>query len=122
MAKILVVDDEPNVADLLVVILEHAGFEAEACYTGQEAVARSAAWRPDLLLMDVVLRDGDGVEFAAAICAALPEIQVAIFSGQADLRPVAQRMTRMACAGTRLIGKPVHPDDLLAGIREMLPA
>lgn len=120
--KVLIVDDERNIAELLAVILEHSGFQAQVCFEGRAAEARCAAWRPDLLLMDVVLPDGDGLDFAAAICVRHPEIHAVIFSGQADLRPIAARMKRMGCAGMRLMSKPVHPDELLAELREMMAA
>ncbi|MDR1185923.1 MAG: response regulator transcription factor [Bifidobacteriaceae bacterium] len=59
-AKLLVVDDEPNIRDLLATSLKFAGFEVETAASGGQAVASVIEHDPDLLVLDVMLPDMDG--------------------------------------------------------------
>ncbi|MGS2644565.1 response regulator [Streptosporangium sp. LJ11] len=61
-ARILVVDDDPHLADLVVMAMRHEGFEAEAAGSGGEAVSRVAGNAPDLLVLDIGLPDGSGLD------------------------------------------------------------
>jgi two-component system, OmpR family, response regulator len=60
--RILVIDDETYIADLLGTWLRFLGFDVRLAHTGTEALAVSAAFRPHLLLLDVMLPDIDGFE------------------------------------------------------------
>ncbi len=59
-ARLLVVDDEPDIVELLTASLRFAGFEVESAATGAEALAVAAAFRPDLIILDVMMPDLDG--------------------------------------------------------------
>jgi two-component system, OmpR family, response regulator len=59
--KILVVDDEPNIRDVLATVLEFHGFEVIGAATGGDAVQRAEQDRPDLIVLDVALPDLDGL-------------------------------------------------------------
>lgn len=61
---ILVVEDSEPVGRMLVQLLERAGFEARWTGTGDEALATAAAWRPEVVLLDLHLGDVDGLEIA----------------------------------------------------------
>jgi two-component system OmpR family response regulator len=58
--RVLVVDDEENIAFLVTRALELAGMQTAAAATGREALARVAGWRPDAIVLDVMLPDLDG--------------------------------------------------------------
>ncbi|MCB1714231.1 MAG: response regulator, partial [Candidatus Competibacteraceae bacterium] len=60
-AHILVVDDEPDIRDLVKEILEDEGFEVSTAQNGQEAREARRARRPDLILLDIWMPDIDGV-------------------------------------------------------------
>jgi len=62
--RVLVVDDEPSIVDVLTMALRFQGFAVATAATGQEALAQVAAFRPHLVLLDVMLPDLDG--FAVA--------------------------------------------------------
>ena len=62
MPKILVVEDEAAIARVLVDNLIFEGYEAEAVADGAEGLERALAWRPDLILLDIVLPTMDGYE------------------------------------------------------------
>ncbi len=58
--RILVVDDEENITFLVTSALEMAGMETSAALTGRDALAQVASWRPDAIVLDVMLPDLDG--------------------------------------------------------------
>jgi len=66
-ARILVVDDEPQIRRLLKVALTAHGYEVDECKTGQEGINRAAIFKPDLILLDLGLPDIDGKVVVVAI-------------------------------------------------------
>jgi CheY-like chemotaxis protein len=70
--RVLVVDDERVIADTLVLILSQKGFEATAAYSGEKAVEAATAFRPDILIMDVIMGGMNGIEASLQISAILP--------------------------------------------------
>jgi DNA-binding response OmpR family regulator len=61
-SKILVVDDEPNIAELLEIDLDSAGYEVIIAYNGKEALERVKEIRPDLILLDVMMPELNGFQ------------------------------------------------------------
>lgn len=66
-ARLLLVDDEPHVADLLALALSHAGHQVKAARSGEEALTAAAESRPRLILLDALLPGIDGLEVARRI-------------------------------------------------------
>ena len=62
--RILVVDDEPNIVDVISMALRYQGFAVESAGTGADAIAQVAAFRPHLIILDVMLPDMEGFEVA----------------------------------------------------------
>ena len=60
--KILIVEDEPNIAELLIRNFERAGFETEAVYNGTDALLKAEKTRPNLIILDLMLPEVDGIE------------------------------------------------------------
>src|SRR3712207_9082066 len=60
VARLLVVDDEPNIRELLSASLRYAGFEVATAADGQQALALAETFRPDLLVLDVMMPGLDG--------------------------------------------------------------
>ena len=65
-ARLLVVEDEPTILELLSGSLRFAGFDVLTAASGREALRAAAAVRPDLILLDVMLPDGDGFDVIRA--------------------------------------------------------
>ena len=61
-AKLLVVEDEPNILELLAASLRYAGFEVVTAAAGSDAVQAAQRHRPDLIVLDVMLPDMDGFD------------------------------------------------------------
>lgn len=68
--RVLVVDDEPLTADVVCRYLEHAGYEALVERDGQAALARASAWRPDLIVLEILLPRLNGLEVLRRVRAA----------------------------------------------------
>jgi two-component system OmpR family response regulator len=66
-ARLLVVEDDPTILELLSGSLRFAGFDVLTAASGRDALRGAAASRPDLILLDVMLPDGDGFEVVRAI-------------------------------------------------------
>src|SRR5689334_11743619 len=62
--RILVVDDEPNIVDVVAMALRFQGFAVESATNGADAIAAVSSFRPDLIVLDVMLPDMDGFEIA----------------------------------------------------------
>ncbi len=60
--RVLVVDDEVNIAELISMALRYEGWQVQAAYTGSKAVAATKRFRPDAVVLDMMLPDFDGME------------------------------------------------------------
>ncbi len=115
--RVLVVDDEHVIADTLAIILNRAGYDASAAYTGNEAVDLARSERPDLIISDVIMPDMNGIEAAIHIRGFLPSCKILLFSGQAATADLLEN-ARARGFEFQILAKPVHPQDLLAKLRE----
>jgi two-component system, OmpR family, response regulator len=66
-ARVLIVEDEPMIGELLCDILESHGFQSRLALTGQEGMTQAAHWQPDLVVLDVMLPDVNGFEVCRSI-------------------------------------------------------
>ena len=115
--RILVVDDEPIIADTIVQILNRNGFVAQAAYGGREAIDTARRITPQLILSDVLMPHIDGVEAAIAIQKFLPEARIVLFSGQAATVEILAR-ARKRGYHFELLAKPLHPTQLIKHLRQ----
>jgi CheY-like chemotaxis protein len=81
--KVLVADDEQVIANTLAIILNQAGFEARAVYSGEKAIESLDTFEPDMLISDVIMTGMTGIEAAIATRAKRPNCKILLFSGQA---------------------------------------
>jgi CheY-like chemotaxis protein len=115
--RVIVADDEHVIADTLAIILNRAGFEASAVYTGSEAVELARTTKPDLIITDVMMPDMNGIEAAIHIRGFLPSCKILLFSGQAATADLLEN-ARARGYEFDILAKPVHPQDLLAKLRQ----
>jgi DNA-binding response OmpR family regulator len=110
--RVLIVDDEPMIANTLMQILNASGFEARAVYDGNEATHSAELWKPDVLLTDVMLRGISGVDVAVHVAEKLPACRVILFSGQASTADLLERASEKG-HHFEILTKPLHPEILL---------
>jgi CheY-like chemotaxis protein len=116
---VLAVEDEPLNRRLVHAILEPEGYRVEDATTLQEARAWLARERPDLILLDLRLPDGDGLGLARELKADPVRCSIPIIAATASaLSPVPEAAVDAGCDG--FLTKPIRPADLLAEVARQL--
>lgn len=114
--KILIVDDEPAIADTLAYALKADGFAVDHCLLGREALARLAAEPHDLVVLDVGLPDLNGFD----VCRELrrrSDIPVLFLTARAD---EVDRIVGLELGGDDYVAKPFSPREVVSRIRAIL--
>src|ERR1700722_6086531 len=114
--RVIVVDDEKVIANTLAIILNQAGFEARAVFSGEQAIELLESFQPEMLIADGVMPGMTGIEAAIVIRNKLPKCNILLFSGQAATAELLEK-ARMQGHEFEILAKPVHPSDLLAKLR-----
>ena len=114
--RVLVADDEQVIANTLAIILNQAGFDARAVYSGESAIETVDAFQPNMLISDVIMTGMTGIEAAIEIRNRLPKCKILLFSGQAATADLLEK-ARAQGHEFEILAKPVHPTDLLAKLR-----
>jgi len=116
---VLVVNDEPIVADTLAEILARSGYAAMAAYDGESALETAALVPPDLLIADDLSHEMSGVDLAIAVKGESPGCKIILLSGrQSTAYPL--NAARIDVHRISLLSKPVHPADLLKKVTATL--
>jgi two-component system, OmpR family, response regulator len=116
-ARLLVVEDEPTILELLSGSLRFAGFTVLTAGSGAEALRVAAASQPDLILLDVMLPDGDGFDVIRSIRAGGPRVPVIFLTARSQVR---ERVAGLTLGGDDYIAKPFSLEEVLARIRAVL--
>jgi two-component system, OmpR family, response regulator len=116
-ARLLVVDDEATILELLSGSLRLAGFEVVTAASGAEAVRAAASSRPDLVLMDVMMPDGDGFDALRRIRSGGSEVPVIFLTARDE---VPDRVRGFALGGDDYVTKPFSLEELLGRIGAVL--
>ena len=116
-ARLLVVDDEPNIRDLLAASLRFAGFEVEAAADGNEALRMAEEVHPDLVVLDVMLPDMDGFTVLRRLRATGPKIPVLFLTARDDMTDKVQGLT---AGGDDYVTKPFSLEEVVARIHAIL--
>ncbi len=115
--QVLVVDDEPNIRELVEVALKFHGCSVTTAATGQEALRQADASAPDLIVLDVMLPDMDGFEVCRRLRALGNEVPV-IFLTARDTS--SDTVTGLAIGGDDYVTKPFSVEALVARVRAVL--
>jgi two-component system OmpR family response regulator len=115
--RILVVDDEPNIVDVISMALRYQGFEVASAGTGAEALAQVREFRPQLLLLDVMLPDMEGFEIARRLGAERARVPI-IFLTARDA--TEDKVRGLTVGGDDYVTKPFSLEELVARVRALL--
>jgi two-component system OmpR family response regulator len=115
-ARVLVVDDEPAICELLSLALGYEGFDVHTAADAATALAAAREFRPDAVLLDVMLPDGTGLEVLRAMRADAPALPVMFVTAR---DAAADRVAGLTACGDYLT-KPFSREDLLARLRRLL--
>jgi CheY-like chemotaxis protein len=114
--RVLVLDDETVIAETVVEILKHEGFEAQAVPNGSAAIELAATWMPNVVLSDVVMPGINGIETGIKIREMIPDCKIILFSGQAATVDMLER-AREQGHNFDVLAKPIRPEQLVSIIR-----
>ncbi|WP_149203040.1 response regulator [Actinotalea subterranea] len=115
-AKVLVVDDEPGIRRVLTGYLEAAGFEVTEASTGEEAVSLVRRALPDVVLLDVMLPDVDGIEVLRRL-RTFSQVYVLLVTARAE---ETDTLVGLAVGADDYVTKPFSPREVVARVRAVL--
>jgi pilus assembly protein CpaE len=121
MANILVIDDDRDILRLLEFALNRAGHDVTIASDGEQGLAELKAWKPDLIVADVMMPNMTGYDFCRQVrsTSGAADIPIIIFS--ARFQPV-DKQTALQAGATDYLPKSISPDVLVKRIAELLPA
>ena len=117
--RVMVVDDEPIIADSMAFILQKEGFETLAMYGGQAALEASELFEPDVLMTDVMMPEMDGVATAMMMRRRFPKCRIVMFSGYSG---ATERLAHVSGGKDAylMLKKPMRPDDVITVLKRWL--
>lgn len=113
--KVLIVDDEPAIVDLIKINLELEGFETQYCHSGKEAVKYAQSVNPDLILLDIMLPDLNGFE----VCKTIQDLNIPIIMLTAK-NDIKDKLYGLELGADDYITKPFDGRELIARIKTIL--
>ena len=111
--RILVVEDEPNVSELVALYLSREGFEVRVVEDGEMALEEFATWHPDLIVLDLLLPRIDGWEVCRRIRARSHTPIIMLTARTDDL----DRILGLEMGADDYVSKPFNPQELVARVR-----
>ena len=117
MTRILVVDDEPNITDLVATALRYEGFEVSVAAAGREALRAVETFRPQLMVLDVQLPDLDGFEVMRRLNADGLKVPVLFLTARDATEDKVRGLTM---GGDDYVTKPFSLEELIARVQAIL--
>jgi DNA-binding response OmpR family regulator len=116
MQTILIVDDEPNIIELARLYLERDGYKVEAVTNGQDALLKYGALGPDLIILDLMLPDIDGLDVCRQIRASSTVPILMLTARREDV----DKIVGLELGADDYLTKPFNPRELVARVRAVL--
>ncbi len=113
----LVVDDEPNIVDVVSMALRHHGFDVSEAHTGTGALTSVRELRPDVLVLDVMLPDIDGFEVARRLAAEHADVPILFLTAR---DAISDKVWGLQMGGGDYITKPFSLEELVARLRNIV--
>jgi len=117
--KVLIVDDEPNIAISVEFLMRREGFEVLVAYDGEEGLTRIRADRPDLVVLDIMMPKLDGFEVCKAVRAdpILAGVRILMLTAKGRAAEISKGL---ALGADGYITKPFATRELVAKVKELL--
>jgi two-component system OmpR family response regulator len=115
--RVLVVDDEPNIVDVVSMALRFQGFAVESAGTGADALNAVADFHPHLMVLDVMLPDMEGFDVAQRLGAQRARVPIIFLTARDD---TADKIRGLSIGGDDYVTKPFSLEELIARIRTIL--
>src|SRR5580765_8558821 len=115
--RVLVVDDETNITELVAMALRYVGFEVATAASGREALAAVPGFRPDLVVLDVMLPDLDGFEVCRRLRADGVRVPVLFLTARDGTE---EKVRGLTLGGDDYVTKPFSLEEVVARVRAIL--
>jgi two-component system OmpR family response regulator len=115
--RVLVVDDEVNIAELLRMALRYEGWDVEVAHSGTKAVAAARSYGPDAIVLDMMLPDFDGMEVLRKIRADTNDVPVLFLTAR---DAVEDRVAGLTAGGDDYVTKPFSLEEVVARLRALM--
>nr|WP_325050742.1 response regulator transcription factor [Nocardia suismassiliense] len=115
--NVLVVDDEPVLAEMMSMALRYEGWEVTTAGDGRTAVSKARDTRPDVVVLDVMLPDMTGLEVLAKLRAQIPHLPVLLLTAKDS---VEDRIAGLTAGGDDYVTKPFSIEEVVLRLRALL--
>ena len=115
--RVLVVDDEENIAELLRMALRYEGWDVEVALTGSRAVNTAKKQRPDAVVLDMMLPDFDGMEVLRRLRTDQTDVPVLFLTARDS---VEDRVAGLTAGGDDYVTKPFSLEEVVARLRALM--
>ncbi len=115
--RVLVVDDEPTLTDVIQMALRYEGWEVRTASDGRAAVRTAREFRPDIVVLDVMLPDMDGLEVLRRLHGDAPDVPVLFLTAKDS---VEDRIAGLTAGGDDYVTKPFSLEEVVARLRALL--
>jgi two-component system, OmpR family, response regulator len=115
--RVLVVDDEVNIAELVSMALRYEGFDVSLAHLGAKAVSAARSFGPDAVVLDMMLPDFDGLEVLRRMRANDPDLPVLFLTAR---DAVEDRIAGLTAGGDDYVTKPFSLEELVARLRGLM--
>jgi two-component system OmpR family response regulator len=115
--RVLVVDDEHNIAELISMALRYEGWDTRQAHTGTKAVTAAKDFKPDAVVLDMMLPDFDGMEVLRRLRGFSPDVPVVFLTARDS---VEDRVAGLTAGGDDYVTKPFSLEEVVARLRALL--
>ncbi|WP_435200558.1 response regulator transcription factor [Janibacter sp. GS2] len=115
--RVLVVDDEDNLTELISMALRYEGWQVRTAATGTEAVRAAREFAPDAIVLDMMLPDFDGLEVLSRVRADTPAVPVLFLTAR---DAVEDRVAGLTAGGDDYVTKPFSLEEVVARVRALM--
>lgn len=120
MARVLIIDDDEQIRQMLCRMLEQVGYTVDDAQNGAEGIARFRKQPYDLVLTDLIMPEKEGIEMIIELKSEFPDVKIIAMSGGARMGPDAYLQLADSLGAERCFSKPIPRADLLDAIRALI--
>lgn len=120
MARILIIDDDVQILDILRQILECEGYEVVDATNGKEGISLYRKKPADLIITDIIMPDKEGIETIIELKRDFPGVKIIAISGGGRIGPEGYLNIAKKLGARYAFSKPVEREELLSAVRELI--
>lgn len=122
MTRILVIDDDPNIRQMVCRMLEREGYEVEVASNGKEGIDKFRAVPASLIITDIIMPEQEGIETIRMLRTDFPDCRIIAMSGGGRIGPSDYLSMAKLLGATVSLSKPFDRGQLLDAVRQALSA